>query len=332
MLLKKTLSVLVLSALFASGSVWAATQQDEGRMGIPSTGTDAKGKKTVPKTLDEIPAKYCPADNPVGWDHSAKIYSGTKGWACSQLHLSGNNLVSLFDKAYVNAAAPGAKNLAYDYLLALTNKKIADGTPNDQAWGEMNKLSQKLHGNNVVGGYQNSFASGGYDQYDDPAAALMFDTLNRCGCVLTLTTSDVVANEGTLPNNNQVENGCPGAAATMCAATADRIKEGYWGYSHKYNKSFQDLAKSCIHFWNTLVNNTYNKKNGITSESDPSYVKICSTDGDSTCIPLCPQLKDQCGKVTFVGPGLVSGIDGKLYEYDGTNCKESTGKVDIVAQ
>ena len=346
---KKTFSVLALSVLLASGSVWAASQKDSGRAGIPSLGKNAAGKQIVPKTLKDIPGAWCPARNPAGWDHVAKIETGTNGWACSQLHLSGESATSLFDKAYVNAAAPGAKNLAYDYLLARVNKSIADGVPNAKAWGDMNKLSQNLHQNNVVGNYQNSFSSGGYNNYDDPASALMFDVINRCGCVVqfdlsnntSLDPDNPVTTE--LPDRNNLQDGCPGAAQLACAQTSRNISNNssYWGPNHQYNKTFQDLANSCINWWNTIVNNTFNEETyGITDPDAEGYTQICNVNAgggsanNNVCVPLCPQLKDQCGETSFIGPGLIVDKTGQRWTLnkDGSCTQNGDARVDIVAQ
>ena len=364
---KKTLSVLAVSALL-SVSAWADSQQDQGHMGIPDIGTDAKtGKKIVPKTLDDIPAKYCPADNPLGWQPAdllgirhEKVQTGSKGWACSQLHLSGNNLYSLFDKSYRRDTAAGAKYLAPDAMRAKQEALVNQGVEHDAAWGQVNKLVEQFFG----AGYtfppqQESYKAGGYSNYDDPFYAIMFDSLNRCGCVVTLneTTNTDVATGETLPNNSSVENGCPGAAATMCAEQAERIKTGHWGTSHQYNKTFQELANVCIYFWNSLVNNSYNQKNHNTTDpNDAAYQQVCDT-GSKGVEPCCEVAetvgkfsagnKLSCDGFSFIGPGSISytgEVNGKTetqaftYEdgtwRDGTAGKvcKAPGKIDIVAQ
>lgn len=365
MLSKKMLSVWALSAVL-SVPIWAnaqqgslpITQQDQGRLGVPTIKND-KGQDIVVNNLDKLPAKYCPSNDPLGWDHITPTPVGTKGWACSQLHLSGESVTSLFDKAYVNAAAPGAKNLAYDALRALQQSLTKQGVQSDAAWGQVNQLAAELFGKDFKwDGFpqQDSYNAGGYANYNDPFSAIMFDSLNRCGCVVTMseTKNPDVADGKTLPDRTKLQDGCPGAAATMCAEQAERIKTGYWGTSHQYNRSFKDLANVCIYFWNSFVNKSYNAKNGVTDPNDANYKQVCSTGGaECTICTVNGALKGKdsnlpdklfCEGSTFVGPGLIS-YSGKdrnggntfqqnpiLVSYDGTTCGDSTGKIDIVAQ
>lgn len=367
MLSKKMLSVWALSAVL-SVPIWAnaqqgslpITQQDQGRLGVPTIKND-KGEDIVVDNLDKLPAKYCPSNDPLGWDHITPTPVGTKGWACSQLHLSGESVTSLFDKAYVNAAAPGAKNLAYDALRALQQSLTKQGVQSDAAWGQVNQLAAKLFGKDFKwDGFpqQDSYNDGGYANYNDPFSAIMFDTLNRCGCVVNLKESEntdvSTEKQQQLPDRTKLQDGCPGAAATMCAEQAERIKTGYWGTSHQYNRSFQDLANVCIYFWNSFVNKSYNAKNGVTDPNDANYKQVCSTGGvECTICTVNDALKGKnsnlpdelfCEGSTFVGPGLIS-YSGKdknggntfqqnpiLVSYDGTTCGDNTGKIDIVAQ
>lgn len=367
MLSKKMLSVWALSAVL-SVPIWAnaqqgslpITQQDQGRLGVPTIKND-KGEDIVVDNLDKLPAKYCPSNDPLGWDHITPTPVGTKGWACSQLHLSGESVTSLFDKAYVNAAAPGAKNLAYDALRALQQSLTKQGVQSDAAWGQVSQLAAELFGKDFKwDGFpqQDSYNAGGYANYNDPFSAIMFDTLNRCGCVVNLKESEntdvSTEKQQQLPDRTKLQDGCPGAAATMCAEQAERIKTGYWGTSHQYNRSFKDLANVCIYFWNSFVNKSYNAKNGVTDPNDANYKQVCSTGGvECTICTVNGALKGKhsnlpdklfCEGSTFVGPGLIS-YSGKdrnggntfqqnpiLVSYDGTTCGDNTGKIDIVAQ
>lgn len=351
------MSMVLSVALGFSSMVVQAQQKDEGRAGIPTLGKDKNGRDIVPKTLDDVPKEWCPSSNPYGWDHITKRNKSWNGWACSQefLSISGDNItLGLFDKTYAsNTIAPGAKNLSYDYLRALIDTKIRQGKKSDSAWGEINQISQKLHGKNAQD-YQEA-SSREYGNYDDPAAAMMFDAINRCGCVMQFNL-DPDDSDQYLVEQSKMQKGCPGATTVCGGASPNITGDGTWGKNNKYNKSFMDLAASCVYFWNTLVNNTYNSKNGITDPSDPNYVQICdpyNMNGSCTICTVSDALKGKhsnlpdklfCEGSTFVGPGLIS-YSGKdrndgntfqqnpiLVSYDGETCGTDTGKIDIVAQ
>lgn len=338
------------------GGVAFAGAHNDGRAGVPDLGTNASNKKIVPKYLDEIPGSYCPVKDAKGWDHTNQINKGWNGFGCNQLNLSGNNLVSLFDKAYVGAVAPGAKNLAYDYLFALRDKKVAEGMPSDAAWGYVNKILPKDKGTtqencvkNNPGNcsrpttkqyYENSFKEGGYNQYDDPSSALMFDAINRCGCVIQMNvqTNAALLDDGADKESLGAANGgtgCNAAAQVACAepSTNTTRSDSTWGPGHQYNLSFQDLAAVCLHWWNTLVNDTYNKKQGITDRNDDNYVQICSTNANVAKKDECKVCGFPCKQVSFIGPGIILYKD-KQYEYkaDSQTCPEAKAKIDIVAQ
>lgn len=352
------MSMVLSLALAVSSGFVQAQQKDEGRAGVPTLGKDKNGRDIVPKTLDDIPKEWCPSSNPYGWDHTNKRPKSWNGWACSQeyLSVSGGGVVDgLFDKAYAsNTIAPGAANLSYDYLRALIDTKTRQGKDSGSAWGEVNQISQKLHGQNAKD-YQSS-SHREYLNYDDPATAMMLDAINRCGCVMQFNV-DPDDSDQYLVEQNKMQKGCPGAT-TVCGGASPNITldSSVWGPKNVYNKTFMDLAASCVYFWNTLVNNTYNAKNGITDSSDPNYVQVCdptNTGGSCTICTVSGALKDNnpnlpdklfCDGSTFVGPGLLS-YSGKdrnggntfqtnpiLVSYDGKNCGENTGKIDIVAQ
>lgn len=352
MIFSKKISVLLVAALcLAMGATpaMAANQKDEGRAGVPTLGTDKNGKIIVPKTLDDVPAAWCPSSNPKGWDHAKQMDKGWTGFACSQnfLSISGDNITfGLFDKDWGdNTAAPGAKNLAYDMLYALAETKINQGMDNPSAWGTVNQISQKLHGANAKGPNTSS-VQGFLGKYDDPAMAIFFDTINRCGCVMQMNLDP---DKSALPEsdperqylstNGNLKDGCPGAA-TVCGSASPNIvnQDSTWGPNNAYNKSFQDLAKVCVYLWNTFVNNSYNKKNGITDTNDPKYTQICDplNSGLDDCKTTCKnaqQVGETCDNpASFVGPGLVSN-GTKTWEFDANgNCKDANGKIDIVAQ
>lgn len=360
MTFSKTTAMLLGAALCLTMNVAPAlgkTQKDEGRADVPTLGTDSQGRLIVPKTLDELPGEYCPASNPSGWDHINKINKGWNGFACSQnyLSISGNWIeLGLFDKDWGdNTMAPGAKNLAYDMLYALAVTKQNQGMSNTEAWGEVGQLSQKLHGRNPTGPntasigtlmYKNGY--NGSQKYDDPAMAVFFDTINRCGCVMQmkLDPDKAALPEGDpdrqyLPTNGNLQDGCPGAGAVCGSASPNIVNQNStWGPNNAYNKSFQDLAKVCVYLWNTFVNNSYNKKQGITDTKDPNYTQICDplNSGLDDCKTTCKnaqQVGETCDNpASIVGPGLVSN-GTKTWEIDANgNCKDSNGKIDIVAQ
>ncbi len=234
--------------------------------------------------------------------------------------------------------------MADDYFHAL----VASG----YSWGEVNSIAGVSGDANVTKegitidqGVSDSYKRGNYTSYDNPASASMFDNLNKCGCVLqlnlqanpNLNPDNPIPQDAQFPATNNLQDGCGNYAAAACAENSTFIdNDRTWNINNLSSDNRRRVLKlrnACLHFWNTLVNDTYNKKNNITDRNDPNYVQICSTNANVAKKDECKVCGFPCKEVSFIGPGIIL-YKNKQYEYkaDSKMCPEAKAKIDIVAQ
>ena len=338
---KKTLSLLVFSAVFASGSAWAWTQNSPTPFKKDAAGNVVKDQTGFNQlSANSVAQNQCPSAQMDGWkcmmegtDYNwtnfftnpsyTYNHSGNQsGWK-SAYHLAD-------DYFYAWAIDAKARNLpesTWAYPQGTTTG--ADGTVTVTSYD-----STKTIGGDTIGGYTviGGGNGPGYRDYQttansgNVAAAIMVSNLGQCGCVTNFGKNK---SGGRLLTEDAFQSGqCSvGEHLASCAyqGSPSEMKKAY--AINNVSLHYQKLAKACVHFWNNLVNQTINSANGVEQYvkddqgkwvANPDYLEYCNLNGGTNNVcTVCTVKTDKdnadmvgkvlpCSDTSFVGPGLVS--------------------------